>query len=48
MGRDKVAAVKAVGTIRWAFDDDDGISHTFLIPGSLKIPDSPARIFSPQ
>lgn len=47
MGGDKVA-VKAVGTIRWAFDDDDGISHTFLIPGSLYIPDSPARLFSPQ
>ena len=31
-----------------AFDDDDGISHTFLIPGSLYIPDSPARLFSPQ
>ena len=47
MGGDKVA-VAAVGTIRWTFDDDDGISHAFLIPGSLYIPDSPARLFSPQ
>jgi hypothetical protein len=47
MGGDKVA-VKAVGTIRWTFDDDDGVSHAFLIPGSLYIPDSPARLFSPQ
>ncbi len=47
MGGDKVA-VAAVGTIRWTFDDDDGLSHTFLIPGSLYIPESPARLFSPQ
>jgi hypothetical protein len=47
MGGDMVA-VKAVGTIRWAFDDDDGVSHFFLIPGTLYIPASPARLFSPQ
>ena len=47
MGGDKVA-VSAIGTIRWTFDDDNGVSHAFLIPGSLYIPDSPARLFSPQ
>jgi Reverse transcriptase (RNA-dependent DNA polymerase)/GAG-pre-integrase domain len=47
MGGDKVA-VEAVGTIRWTFDDDDGVPHAFLIPGSLYIPSSPARLFSPQ
>jgi GAG-pre-integrase domain len=47
MGGDKVA-VAAVGTLRWTFDDDDGMTHAFLIPGSLYIPDSPARLFSPQ
>jgi hypothetical protein len=47
MGGDRVA-VSAVGTIRWTFDDDAGMSHAFLIPGSLYIPDSPARLFSPQ
>ena len=47
MGGDKVA-VTAVGTIRWTFDDDNGTSHAFLIPGSLYIPESPARLFSPQ
>ena len=47
MGGDKVA-VSAVGTIRWTFDDDDGMTHAFLIPGSLYIPESPARLFSPQ
>ena len=47
MGGDKVA-VAAVGTIRWTFDDDDGMSHAFVIPGSLYIPESPARLFSPQ
>ena len=47
MGGDKVA-VTAVGTIRWRVEDDDGTSHSFLIPGSLYIPESPARLFSPQ
>jgi hypothetical protein len=41
-------AVSAVGTIRWTFDDDAGVSHALLIPGWLYIPDSPARLFSPQ
>ena len=47
MGGDKVA-VTAIGTLRWTFDDDDGVAHSFLIPGSLYIPESPARLFSPQ
>jgi hypothetical protein len=47
MGGDKVA-VTAVGTVRWRIDDEEGISHSFLIPGSLYIPESPARLFSPQ
>jgi hypothetical protein len=47
MGGDKVA-VQAVGTIKWNVEDDDGISHSFMIPGSLYIPDSPARLFSLQ
>ena len=47
MGGDRVA-VSAVGTIRWTFDDDAGVSHALLIPGWLYIPDSPARLFSPQ
>jgi hypothetical protein len=47
MGGDKVA-VQVVGTIRWTFDNDDEVFHAFLIPGFLYIPDSPARLFSPQ
>jgi hypothetical protein len=47
MGGDKMA-VTAVGTVKWRVDDEDGVSHLFLIPGSLYIPDSPARLFSPQ
>ena len=47
MGGDKMA-VTAVGTVKWRVDDEDGVSHSFLIPGSLYIPDSPARLFSPQ
>ena len=47
MGGDKVA-VSAIGTIRWTFDDDNGRTHTFLIPGTLYIPESPARLLSPQ
>jgi hypothetical protein len=40
--------VVAIGTIKWTFDDDEGKSHSFLIPGSLYVPSSPARLFSPQ
>jgi hypothetical protein len=48
MGGDKVE-VRAVGTIRWTVDNDDGEPHLFVIPGSLLyIPDSPARLFLPQ
>ena len=47
MGGNNVA-VAAVGTLKWTIDDDNGTSHTFLIPRSLYIPDSPARLFSPQ
>ncbi len=47
MGGDKVA-VRAVETIRWTVDNDDGDPHLFVIPGSLYIPDSPARLFLPQ
>ena len=47
IGGNKVLVV-AVGTIKWTFDDDSGKSHTFLIPGSLYVPSSPARLFSPQ
>ena len=47
IGGDKVA-VMAISTIRWTFDDNEGMSHAFLIPGSLNIPESPARLFSPQ
>ena len=32
IGGDNIA-VQAVGTIRWTFDDDDGVAHSFLIPG---------------
>lgn len=41
-------AVKARGTIRWAWEDDEGRAHSFLIPGSLYVPDSPVKLFSPQ
>ncbi|KAI2496817.1 hypothetical protein MHU86_17696 [Fragilaria crotonensis] len=47
MGGDKVA-VTGIGMIRWTIDDDMGTAHSFVIPGSLYIPDSPARLFSPQ
>ena len=47
MGGNKVA-VTAVSTIRWSFNDNNGMTHSCLIPGSLYIPSSPARLFSPQ
>lgn len=47
MGSNNVA-VQGIGTIQWFIDDDNGRKHKFLIPGSLYIPESPARLFSPQ
>ena len=47
MGSNNVS-VQGIGTIKWVIDDDNGRKHEFLIPGSLYIPDSPARLFSPQ
>jgi hypothetical protein len=41
-------AVRAVRTIKWDFEDENGTAHSFLIPGSLYVPSAPARLFSPQ
>ena len=36
------------GTIKWQWDDDQGESHTFLIPNSYYIPAGGVRLLSPQ
>ena len=36
------------GTLKWTWDDDQGRSHTFLIPDSYCTPDNPYRLLSPQ
>jgi hypothetical protein len=36
------------GTIKWSWDDDQGITHSFLIPHSYYVPDSGMRLLSPQ
>lgn len=37
-----------MGTIKWSWCDDDGFTHTFLIPGSYYVPDAKCRLLSPQ
>ena len=39
---------RKMGTLRWAFEDDDGIMDEFDIPGSYFVPSIPVRLLSPQ
>ena len=36
------------GTLKWRYQDDEGVSHTFRIPNSLYVPKAPMCILSPQ
>ena len=36
------------GTILWYIEDDNGKVHAMVLPGSLYIPESPSKLFSPQ
>ena len=36
------------GTIKWAITDDSGVRQDVLLPGSYYVPESPARLLSPQ
>ena len=36
------------GTIRWAWEDDDGKVHHFRIPESYYVPEGKCRLLSPQ
>lgn len=36
------------GTIKWDWEDDDGMLHTFLIPNSYFMPQAVARLLCPQ
>ena len=36
------------GTLKWSIEDDQGATHTFLIPDSYYAPSSPVCLFSPQ
>ena len=38
----------STGTIRWTIDDDDGMPHTFTLPGSIYAPKVGKRLLSPQ
>ena len=38
----------SMGTLKWTFDDDDGRSHTFIIPKSIYAPQADRRLLSPQ
>jgi hypothetical protein len=43
-------SVKAnfVGTVRWSFEDDEGVVHTFLLPDTYYNAEAPYRLLSPQ
>ena len=37
-----------IGTLRWQWQDDQGMTHTFLIPKSFYVPEGKCRLLSPQ
>ena len=37
-----------VGTLRWSWEDDLGVKHTFDIPNSYYVPDGRVRLLSPH
>jgi hypothetical protein len=37
-----------IGTIRWSWEDDNGVIYDFLIPNSYYVPDGKMRLLSPQ
>jgi len=37
-----------IGTLKWVFEDDQGMTRTVYIPNSFYIPEAPARLLSPQ
>jgi hypothetical protein len=43
-GRQNASA--GIGTVRWKWNDDDGVSHTFEIRDVLYFPESPVNILS--
>jgi hypothetical protein len=46
-GGTKMYRVK-MGTLKWSWEDNNGRSHTFLIPDSYYVPDGKVRLLSPQ
>ena len=36
------------GTLKWKWQDDEGVTHTFKIPNFLYVPKAPMRILFPQ
>jgi type IV secretory pathway VirB3-like protein len=37
-----------MGTLQWHWDDDQGVTHQFLIPNSYYVPEGKVRLLSPQ
>ena len=46
-GGSRTANVQS-GTLKWKWEDDMGVKHTFLIPHSYYVPDGKVRLLSPQ
>ena len=37
-----------IGTVNWTIEDDQGMNHTFIIPGTIYAPQAPHHLLSPQ
>ena len=37
-----------MGTIKWDIEDDDGVTHTYIIPKSYYVPQGHVQLLSPQ
>ena len=46
--RGEECAATCRGTIRWSWDDDQGLQHVFLIPNSYFVPQAMSRLLCPQ
>jgi hypothetical protein len=43
-----IITARKQGTLKWTFEDDEGVVDTFLIPDSYFVPDLQVRLLSPH
>lgn len=47
-GKGQGLDIKQMGTLKWKFEDDLGVTHRFLIKNALYVPEGSMRLLSPQ